>query len=163
MGAPKQWMAIVNGFSVLPNGCQNCETFNRTVILDFGSPSTPNEPDNLCRWLIEFDPALTANPCPECNGTGGQVSNRYQLDIFRQSDQGGGNVTFTYEFRTLTDNSVLFGSAQLTQTEADFDCRYSGPLNAVFPNTDLFCHSFNPSLTGTGCHVDLDVTISPII
>jgi len=152
-------MAIVSGFSTPTNGCVNCGTFNRTVILDF--PAFPNE-HALCFWRIDFEPTLKADPCPECGGASGIASAGYTLQITEAVNMG--ITTFTYAFGTITNRSGV-GIAQLIQSEADFDCRYSGPLNDISTDHDPNCHLDNPppfGINGTGCHVDLNVSIHPV-
>jgi len=156
--APRHWMAIVSGFSTPANGCQNCGTFNRTVILD--DPDFPGNEHSICLWRIDFDPALDAKPCTVCGNGSGIFSVAYILQITKAINMG--ITTFTYTFGTITNRSGV-GIAALTQSEADFDCHYSGPLIDVSTNHDPNCSIGSPpSITGPGCHIDLNVSIHPV-
>jgi len=159
-------MAVVSGFSeaMPPPGCQNCDVFNGTWFLPFESIFNPDGVDD-CGWQLHFIDNINAGPCPLCPTGFGPFSGSYALDLLQTFDQLG-NVIFIYRIRLLTDSyaqSFDIGKAQFTQTEADFDCYYSGPLNANVPIVDHDCFfSSNPVLSNPGCHIELDVNITPV-
>jgi len=157
--APKQWMATVGGFSKKqPNGCTNCDIFNRTVILDFDHVGFTVNGIFGCMWKIVFSPALSADPCPDCMSIPGAGLSTTEMILIIGQDFNTTN--FAYNFFPTTDNSAIH--AKLTQTPQEFDCKYSGALIDNSTSHISNCLS-GPQDPHDGCDINLTVSIEPII